>query len=145
MEYPYAWLHVGRTPGENTEDNYIKVPEGKGGVFHWQFSDWERFQMKQSWLRCSELIKYPDNVQSINEKYRITLDPPRGEALVKLAPKSWYENIILPDVNDASDENRLWRLHEMLEWFEEYGLDYFAELDIGHMQPLINRYIKKWL
>lgn len=139
MEYPYSWLHVGRTPGENTDDNFILVPAGKGGVFHWQFTDWERFQIKQSWLRCSELIKYPHQAANINQKYRITLDDPSAE--VRLCPRSWYENIELPDISHDREDWK-WRLDEMLTWFRDYGQDFFSKLEIGHIQPIINRYYK---
>jgi glycosyltransferase involved in cell wall biosynthesis len=141
MEYPYAWLHVGRTPGENTPTNHILVPEGKGGVFHWQFSDWERFQIKQCWLRCSELIKYPDQTNHINQKYRITLDDPN--TFVKAVPEDWMKNIVLPDLNHDRIDWK-WRLEEILKWFEQYGQNYFAGLEIKQLQPIINKYYKNF-
>src|SRR5690606_33564305 len=46
----------GRTPGENTETNWVRLNNQYGAVLHYQFSNWRNFQLKQCWYRMSELL-----------------------------------------------------------------------------------------
>ena len=70
-KYDVAWpTHPTRTPSKNKIRHDIE----KGAVLHYQFSNWESFQLKQCWYRCSEFIQSNGtNHKEINHKYRITL------------------------------------------------------------------------
>ena len=43
------WMHVGRTPG-NQNNTWLRMPNEHGAVLHYQFSVYNNFQLKQSWL-----------------------------------------------------------------------------------------------
>ena len=47
ISYPYQWLHVGRTPGINNDETLLRLNIIFGGVMHYQFSNWNNFQIKQ--------------------------------------------------------------------------------------------------
>ena len=48
---------MANTSNKNSSKNKIRHDIEKGAVLHYQFSNWEAFQLKQAWYRCSELIQ----------------------------------------------------------------------------------------
>ena len=131
LKHDYAFLGVGRTPGQNNEETWVRLNPKFGAVLHYQFSHWKNFQLKQCWYRCSELIKMPGMEQAINNKYSITLDDPH--ALVRKMPDEWCVNIPSPDLDNMKSS---WHLNVMKNWFEEYGVEYFEKLNIWHVKEI---------
>lgn len=130
--YNYAFLGVGRTPGQNSANTLIKLNSADyGGVLHFQFSSWNRFQLKQAWYRCSELINKPDSAVSINDMYKITFE----DATVNLTrlPKKWIKSICMPQ---NSDDEESWHLSSILTFFDTYGVTFFEPLEIWHIERL---------
>ena len=139
MEYPKVWMHTPRTPGETTEANCLTLNPKHGAVIHFQFSDWDSFQIKQAWYRCSELIRNGGGgVGQINNKYRITMDDPN--AVVRAMPEHWQEGVTFPIIEFDQSDN--WRLKQMLDWIDEYGPEFFGQLDIWHIPELKARQTK---
>lgn len=131
ISYPYNWLHVGRTPGPNTSETLLRVNPKHAAIHHFQFSDFRNFQIKQCYLRCSELIKHPGTEAAINNKYRITLDDPNAQ--VRGCPPEWMDGLVLPDM---SVERTWWRKQALFDYFDKYGIDYFRKLDIWHVPEI---------
>lgn len=138
ISYPYQWLHVGRTPGINNDETLLRLNMKFGGVMHYQFSNWNNFQIKQCYLRCAELIKKPNLHTQINQQYSITLDDPN--ALVTEMPEEWYKNYPLPDIFNIVKD---WRFERINSYFEEYGPEYFEKLNIWHLNELRQIFINK--
>jgi glycosyltransferase involved in cell wall biosynthesis len=137
--YNYAFLGVGRTPGENNQNTLIKLNSSDyGGVLHFQFSSWNRFQLKQAWYRCSELINKPDSVVGINEMYKITLED--SSAKLTRLPMKWIENILMPD--DSQDYGS-WHLSSILSFFDKYGVVFFEPLHIWHIERLRKEFFQR--
>ena len=143
-------MHVGRTPISPTEiadDKWRRLENDYGAVMHFQFSAYNNFQLKQCWLRCSELIQEPYNYQGINIKYSITLLE-QNVGLEEM-PKSWYDGIVLPKVENFDPEwkdNSFVRadlLPGVYKYFEDYGVEYFEKLNIWHVPQLRNYFINK--
>lgn len=129
ISYDYVWLHVGRTPGGNTSETLLKVNPKYAAVHHFQFSDFSSFQIKQAYWRCSELITLgQDQVQNINNKYRITLDDPN--AMVRVCPPEWMEGLVLPTVGPSP------KLKAIVEYFNVHEIKTFEGLDIWHIPEL---------
>lgn len=132
IDFPDIWMHTPRTPG--TDWQTITLPLEVGAVMHFQFVDWNAFQIKQCWYRCSELIKNGgNNSSSINEKYSITLDD-KNSKLDKLN-ESYYSGFALPNCKEVYQQT-LWRLDQIKNWFKLYGLDFFSKLDIWHVKEI---------
>jgi len=143
-------MHVGRTPIsplETGDDKWRRLENDYGAVMHFQFSAYNNFQLKQCWLRCSELIQEPYNFQGINIKYSITLLE-QNVGLEEM-PKSWYDGIVLPKVENFDPE---WKdssfvradlLPGVYKYFEDYGVEYFEKLNIWHVPQLRNYFINK--
>ena len=143
-------MHVGRTPASVSDVNnesWRRLENEHGAVMHFQFSAYNNFQLKQCWLRCSELIQEPYNSQGINIKYSITLLE-QNVGLEEM-PKSWYDKIVLPKVENFDPE---WKdssfvradlLPGIYEYFEDYGVEFFENLNIWHVPQLRNYFIKQ--
>jgi glycosyltransferase involved in cell wall biosynthesis len=130
LKYDYQWLHVGRTPGVNNDNTLLKLNPKFGAVLHYQFCDWENFQIKQCYLRCSELIKNPGNEYNINKKYSITLDS--DNVYLKEIPEDWS-----PEKNpDFSKREMDWRFFKIKDFFSEYGVEFFSKLEIWHCKSI---------
>lgn len=139
-------MHVGRTPGQN-ETSWIRLNPDYGTVLHFQFSVYNNFQLKQSWLRCSELIQKPNTHNEINHKYSITLlDDNVG--LVEM-PYEWYNGITMPKASnydpDWNNESfvRCDLLPEIMNYFNEYGVEFFEKLNIWHVPQLRKEFYTK--
>ena len=143
-------MHVGRTPASVSDVNnesWRRLENEHGAVMHFQFSAYNNFQLKQCWLRCSELIQEPYNSQGINIKYSITLLE-QNVGLEEM-PKSWYDKIVLPKVENFDPE---WKdssfvradlLPGIYKYFEDYGVEFFENLNIWHVPQLRNYFIKQ--
>ena len=143
-------MHLGRTPSAPNEVGDMKwnrIGNNLGAVMHFQFSAYNNFQLKQCWLRCSELIQEPNNFHGINSKYSITLLE-QNVGLEEM-PKSWYDGIVLPKVENFDPEwkdNSFVRadlLPGIYKYFEDYGVEYFEKLNIWHVPQLRNYFIKQ--
>jgi glycosyltransferase involved in cell wall biosynthesis len=139
INHDYAFLGVGRTPGANTGDNWLRVKPEDGAVFHFQNVIGIRNQVKQAWYRCSELIKDPTGFIRINGKYAITLADP--SARVAAVPPSWQKNIIIP--SDQPNQGAGWQLAEILKWFDQYGANFFEPLQIWHIDELKQEFVRR--
>jgi len=135
-------MHLGRTPvspEESGKSHWICYPPNYGTVMHFQFSAYNNFQLKQCWFRCSELIQAPGTEAAINSKYSITLLDHNVE--LQEMPKDWYRNITMPTVEydpEWSDESfaRKDLLPGIIKYFQDYGVEYFKDLEIWHVPQL---------
>lgn len=141
-QYPNVWMHTPRTPGQYADKEKDLVLNNKfGAVMHFQFSDWDRFQIKQAWCRMSELIRDPGTEASINSKYQITLDD--ENAKVSALPEDWKAGIVMPSFTYEMSNDDFWRLQDISRWFETYGPEHFRNLQIWHIPQVVQVAKKK--
>lgn len=138
LDFDDALFSEARTQGENKENVWRKLDIDAGAVLHFQFVLWERFQMKQAWYRCAELIAAPHAAKAINATYSITLD--ETEPCLKNIDKSWIEDVAIPQGFD--DIALSWHYTAILDWFDQYGITYFEPLQIWHISRLHNAFVK---
>jgi len=128
---------VFRTPGPNSEHNWRRLPADKGAVFHFQFVPWQRFQAKQAWYRCVELIGGQQSPYQINRMYAPTLDD--AAAGCAEVPAGWYRGIDVP--SGLASLPASWQLESTLQLFTEHGVGFFEPLQIWHVPELRERFI----
>ncbi|MES3005350.1 MAG: glycosyltransferase [Patescibacteria group bacterium] len=127
--------HTTRVP----DTNIHKVIDIPYPLLHFHFVAWKRNQMKQCWYRCSELVEGLRNAKRINNTYRVTLMPER--LICQPVLKEWTEGLIMPE--NLENISSSWHLQSILEFFDKYGIDFFEELQIWHVQELHDEFVKR--
>lgn len=127
--HQYAFLGVGRVP-INPTGKIISVDKDLGGLLHYQYVLWDRTQIKQAWYRCSELLKRDRSAQRINNMYATSLDGTH----VKTAtlPDKWISHI----TSRTIEIQQTWQYKQIVEWFNEHGVEFFEPLQIWHIPEL---------
>lgn len=127
-----SFLHVSRVPETNIEPLLL---QDKYCVFHYQCLNPRRSTYKQIWYMMSELIKKNRPAKKINHTYSY---------VTKGVCVPFEENRTLPDViPDPSKDNSIWQRDDILKLFNEYGVEYFEDLDIWHVAELKQIFIEK--
>lgn len=125
--YSSDFIHTARSP--YMEKGAVVFMKGYDyGLLHFQFVNWRNLLIKQAWYRCLEHIRNPAKpVAEINALYA----PSKDETNLRTvpSPSSWFGNY---SFFDASLYQRAegWREKEVLHWFDDYGRNFFQELDI---------------
>jgi hypothetical protein len=124
--------HTGRTPS-SSENKIIKIEEPK--IIHTEFLYWKKAQIKQAWYRCNELIQNKKSARKINLKYRDSKDSRRVKT------EKIETQVSFPQINYEVEKD--WRYNEILNWFEEFGVEFFEKIDIWHISTLRNKFVNK--
>lgn len=132
MDYQRTYVindHTSRVPhigaGETVE---IRIP-----LLHLQFANWNRTQAKQAWYQCCEVLKGHNPVQ-VTQKYGITKD--ETNMGLQPVPALWYEDVDIKTSLEECDVKATWYFKEMVEMFDEHGIDKFRQLNIWHIPEL---------
>ncbi|MCE5187550.1 MAG: glycosyltransferase [Planctomycetaceae bacterium] len=125
--YSSEFIHTPRVP-KNLKGRIHKMEGYEYGVLHFQFVYWPNLLLKQAWYRCLERVRAPQKPAArINERYA----PSKDETDLHLEPAhpDWFQYYkdFDPSVYELPDK---WRLDQIQNWFDEYGTEYFKELDI---------------
>ncbi len=126
-----------RTPGQNDPSGWITLRPDQAAVAHFQFVPWRRFQAKQAWYRCCELVSDPNGAIRINAMYAPTLDDP--SARLKQVPEGWLESITVPA--GIADMPAAWHLEAIRKMFATFGCEHFEPLQIWHVPELREDFI----
>lgn len=125
--YDEQKLHLLRHPLSLKGKTY-SIPGYTYGLMHLQFVHWENLLLKQAWYRILEKVMNPQvNEQQVNAKYAPSKD--EKDLQMMLSPFSWFKNYPFIHHSRIHEEDN-WRKQQVLGWFNEYGTDYFKNLDI---------------
>jgi glycosyltransferase involved in cell wall biosynthesis/Flp pilus assembly protein TadD len=125
--YSSEFIHTPRVPG-NLKGRAVTVPGYGRGVLHFQFVHWPNLQIKQSWYRCMERVRFPERpATEINKRYAPSEDETNLQT--RPVPPDWFQGH--PPMDESSlrqtDERRV---REVLHWFDTLGRQTFADLDV---------------
>lgn len=129
--YHEKTFHLERVPSNLYGKSY-RIEGYKYGVLHFQFVNWRNLLIKQAWYRCLERIMHSQkSMQEINALYA----PSKDETNIGLSNSlsEWFSNYDFFDEN-IYDTPEQWRENQVLQWFEQYGREPFAELDIWDIE-----------
>ena len=124
--YNSEFIHTSRTP--YTGGKIFTYTGYKHGMLHFQFVNWRNLLIKQAWYRCLERIRQPNKSdKAINERYA----PSKNENQLGTSPSPsyWFNKYNFFD-RTICDRPEQWKEKQILEWFEQYGQEHFAGLDI---------------
>ncbi len=125
--YESEFIHTRRTPG-NLSGKVFRISGYETGVMHFQFVNWRNLLIKQAWYRILEKLRTPQKpVDAINERYA----PSKDETNINLeqSPEEWFKHYDFLDLS-VYDKDEVWRETQVVEWFNQYGTEPFADLDI---------------
>jgi len=135
VEYNQSMMHGGRTHGPNNEENLLRLNPKYGAVFHYQFSNWNSFQVKQCWYRIRDKMFLNKSAAGVNETYRITLDD--RNSVVSAAPEEWMwpaKDLPVLEALDARDTSG--RMDLIRDALDKHGTEPFKDLDIWHVNEI---------
>ena len=125
--YRSDFIHTGRTPTGLKGKQHI-IRGYNFGVLHFQFANWSNLLIKQAWYRCLERIRQPEKpCTEINQLYAPSKD--EKDLGLREAPFKWFCGYDFFDASAFTLPDQ-WRHKQILAWFEQYGHNYFRELDI---------------
>jgi hypothetical protein len=126
--YKHDFLHCPRIPKDLNGMRWV-IEGYEFGVLHFQFVNWSNVMTKHAWYRCMERVHYSNrSAQEINNRYGASTD--ETNIRVVPAPAYWFDYSFFD--KEVCNTKELWREKEVMEWFTEYGLDRFIDLDIGY-------------
>jgi len=134
--YSSEFIHTPRVP-ENLSGTRAILEGYDAGLLHFQFVNWRNLLLKQAWYRCLEHIREPSKpAREINSRYAPSKDE-EGLGL-QPAPSGWFDGYPFFD-RSLYDLPDCWREEQVLDWFEKYGREHFAGLDIWDVDWRPNR------
>lgn len=135
--HQYAFLGVGRIPHSPYGKKHL-AQEDLGGILHFQYVLWEKTQLKQAWYKCSELIEGKRSAKRINHTYAISMDG--KHVITKPLLKEWYVPYKGEHTINPAEQ---WHLSKIIEFFDQYGIEFFEPLQIWHIPVLQTLFEKK--
>jgi glycosyltransferase involved in cell wall biosynthesis len=124
--YPQGFIHGSPLP-RGLNGTYYPSKDITHVILHFQFVNWQNLLIKQAWYRCLELLHNPQqSTKNINFNYGRSKD--ETNIRCKQAGTTWFDYPFF----DASIFNQpeQWRKKQVRAWFEQYGRDFFKDLDI---------------
>jgi len=107
-------------------------------LLHLQWLIPQRNQLKQAWYRCRELLD-GRSAAAINGFYSVTLSDARVPT-TKVSGE-WVEAVTFPSAD--SDLISSWHLREILDWFDQRGIEFFEGLEIWQIRVLDDEFRKR--
>jgi len=124
-------IHTTRIPlpvdAESIEIKNIKV-------MHLQYTNWKRMQSKHRWYQCYEHVTFLEKSPvSIFRLYHHMYALNKNQ--INEIPKSWfvdYKNYGI-NIENFKDSEVYWWDEKVIEYFDQYGTDYFQKLYIWNI------------
>lgn len=109
--------------------------DSQSPLLHLQFLYPEESLIKQIWYRCSEFVKNPGRVKKINLTYSVTKT---DDLKLDAVPPDWIQKLDLPSRPVSN-----WRKEQILQWFNQYGIEFFEPLDIWYLPEFKEMFVQK--
>jgi len=121
------FIHIKRVP-ENLsgKEEHIKTH----GVLHFQSINIKNMAIRESWYRCIERVRHSEAempTEIINKRYKYMTN--ESGLQLETVPRSWYKGYDFFDAS-AYEKLDLWKRDQIYKWFDEYGFEFFADLDL---------------
>lgn len=136
----FAFCDDGRSWYQSDFIHTMRVPQTPGllyrlsteyGVLHFPHVNWRNLLIKIAWYHCLERIRKPEKTcQEINKQYVKCTD--ESGLRVYDVPAEWYAGYDFFNPEDYTSPE-LWRQNQIKAWFNEYGITYFRDLNIWHI------------
>lgn len=121
-------IHTTRIPVP-VDSKIVNIEDVK--VMHFQYTSWERMQSKHRWYQCYERVTYPDKSPlSIFRMYHHMYGLEKEE--LEIIPEFWINDYKKQgiDLTFQSKTEIYWWDEKVLDYFDQYGVDYFRKIYI---------------
>lgn len=128
--YLPQFLHVVRVPLNLKGGANLVLDNSNYCLMHLGYAHWPSVLIRQAWYKCLERVRNPQkSISEINSWY-----PAHKEKDVTTypIPIHWLEEYSFFDPKLFEYET-VWRSKQIFGWFEQYGQDYFKDLEIWHL------------
>jgi glycosyltransferase involved in cell wall biosynthesis len=123
-------IHSARIPTPRQNDR-IRMTDIK--VLHFQFTDMQRMKQKHYWYQCFESINKINNPIDIFRIYHHMYAIDKSTLIP--VPQKWiegYANLNI-DITSIHQQNMLYWEKQILDYMNDYGVNYFKHLNIWDM------------
>lgn len=126
--YHSGFIHTSRVPTTLTAGTISGIGDATVyGVLHFQAVNWRNMRVRQAWYRCLEHIRAPEkDVNPINLRYAASESD--DNSTLNSSCTAWFEYSFFN--RKAYEAPEQWREKQILAWFTQYGMRFFADLDI---------------
>lgn len=125
-----------RTQGPNLKKKTIFLDINHGAVMHYQFINWNNFQLKQAWYMCQELLNNNKNSFQINRKYFFTYFD--NFPKIKKINTNWLKHVNKSYVKNLNfDTSEYWK-NRFISLFNNFNILTFKNLYIWNNKILKN-------
>jgi hypothetical protein len=132
VDYPRAGVRPLHEPRMPIESDAHALKAESVPILHLQWALRRRNQLKQAWYRCIDFMDKRMTAVDVNSFYSITV--PEWYVHTEAVPAEWLTSVTLP--SPASDNEPSWHEREILEWFDQRGVEFFEPLEIWHVPSL---------
>jgi hypothetical protein len=128
-----------RTQGPNLKKKTIFLDINHGAVMHYQFINWNNFQLKQAWYMCQELLNNKKNSFQINRKYFFTYF--ENFPKIKKINTNWLKHVNKNYVKNLNfDTSEYWK-KRFISLFNSFNILTFKNLYIWNNKILKNIFL----
>ena len=117
--------HLDRLPNKKDAPRWLSLNQPEFGVLHLQHANFELTEIKKIWYQFIELRQTSFAAAYINQKYD---DSKKNLAKYEKVPSEW--NLLLSEEGNSQNIDNDWRLHEILEMIDVYGIKFFEKLNV---------------
>jgi len=136
-----GFIHVGRIPNNRKcSERDIKIMNINFSIIHFRFVNWNDIMIKRAWYICLEWIRAHKSLtetqllkraKEINFFYTVIEDFNEEHMELKPVNPAWFDYPFFKPECFLAEV--IWRKRRVLDWFEEYGKDFFSFLDIWNI------------
>lgn len=127
-----------RTPGNITKNNTIYISEAEGAVMHFQFVNWNNFQLKQAWNMCQHFLIEKLSEPEINRMFFYTYF--ENFPKLKKINTDWQSHIPNEYFSDIYIDTKQFWFNKFNKLFKQNSIKKFEQLNIWHNPQLKNFY-----
>ncbi len=125
-------IHASRIPEKLSGTEHILKPTFAYDLLHFKYINWENVVLRNAWYQCLIAIMWPKIPRKeLGIFYQQKLEQQTGN-LTNVNP-AWFDYHFFSLEDFAKPDH--WRTQQMLEWFKEYGHEYFQDLSIPAIKP----------
>jgi len=132
-QYHSDFIHTPRLPRDLKKGPFLELAQNDNefGILHFAALDYHALALKYAWYKCLQKVRNPAYDVADSNRFYDKLLSDENVTLYKVK-KEWLEGYSFFK-EKAFYVTRESEVKQIKQWFDEYGLDYFADFDFWHI------------